>query len=219
MDKDVQLSAKCKECGAACTGVDRNLCKVHARTFYVAPAPSLTTQTVQPPRLPPSKDRLTRLPSLGVNGWAVNSRQVSHQVLRNGNYAQIASLKISNGSYSPSSGSLTLKARRPRDLNQRIIHGERQPSETLLAEQSKLKITNTDGLQTWTIDDDMPIEDLEKQCEQRECLDNTPYAPLDHQPRTKSPILRMRGSVGSGIVTRAPIAIIRNPPIGGSFSK
>jgi hypothetical protein len=102
------------------------------------------------------------------------------------------------------SGPLVVKSRRPRDSLQRILQSERQPNEAMLTEQSKLKVNASDNHQIWRIDDDIPINELQKQCEQRVILDSTPTAPLHNQPKTKRSMLRLNGSNGNGVVIRGP---------------
>jgi hypothetical protein len=116
-------------------------------------------------------------------------------------FANISSIRKPEIKYDISSlsGPLVLKSRRPRDTFQKIIQSERQPNEALLAEQSKLKIDNADNLQIWKIDEDISMEELHKQCEQRTILDTTANAPLNHQPKTKRSMLRLNGANGNGM--------------------
>lgn len=195
--------------------LDNNLCGLHAKKLFVplppqvAQLPAIPTQTISQ-RLPSVKDhRIPRLAPMNTSGWTVSSRQLPHQMMtrENNGFTSIATIRkpeIVNYDLSSLTGPLVVKARKPRDTLQRILQGERQSNEAMLTEQSKLKVDSSDNHQVWKIDDDLPINELQKQCEQRVILDSTPTAPLHNQPKTKRSMLRLNGSNGNGVVIRGP---------------
>jgi hypothetical protein len=218
LDADIKLFGTCKECGAPCLEFDNCLCSKHAKPRFVPPPtpvqiPMGPVQTISQ-RLPTSKERNTRIPSIGsnLNGWNISTRHLQHQIIGPG-YSTLPTIRKPEIKYDISSlsGPLTLKSRSPRDKYQKIIQSERQPNEALLAEQAKLNVNSLQNIQIMKIDDDMPMKELNDQCEQRMILDTTANAPLNHQPKTKRSMLRLNGANGTGIVIRGPIAIIENP--------
>jgi len=224
LDSEIRLLAQCKECKAPCLDLDNKLCGLHARTLFIplpplpqVPLVAAPVQTISQRLQSNNKDRSLRMPTLGSN-WSVNNRQL---LMRDSNgFSNFTTIRKPEVKYDINSlcGPLTLKNRQPRDKLQKILKSEIQPNEALLAEQSKLKFDNSDNLQILIIDDDLPMDELQKQCEQRTILDNTPTAPLHNQPKTKRSMLRVNGANGNGIVIRGPIAIIQNPSAVGSHN-
>ncbi|KAI6189884.1 hypothetical protein M3Y97_00056500 [Aphelenchoides bicaudatus] len=223
LDPAVQLLDRCKECQAPCLGLDNKLCNLHAKKLFIplplqaSQIPTASTQTISQ-RL--AVKNTPRLAPLSASQWNMNSRQLPHQMMtrESPGFSTISSIrKPEHYDIRSLSGPLVIKSRRPRDTMQRILQGERQPNETMITEQSKLKIESSDNHQVWTIDEDLSIGELQKQCEQRAILDSTPTAPLQHQPKTKRSMLRINGSNGNGVVIRGPIAIIQHPGV-GSFN-
>lgn len=220
LESDIKFLTKCKECNIPCLELDNGFCPRHAKARFVPPPPTVQVpmvpvQTITQ-RIAPSKDRITRMPSIGLNssgGWSVTNRHLPHQMMTSG-YSNISAIRKPEVKYDITSltSPLVLKSRKPRDTFQKIIQSERQPNEALVTEQSKLNINSSDNIQIWTIDDDVPLDELQKQCEQRVILDTTANAPLNHQPKTKRSLLRLNGANNS-IVIRGPIAIIQNPTV------
>lgn len=224
-EPDVQLLSRCKECQAPCLILDDKLCNLHAKKLFVPSpiplqSPAIPSQTIQ--RFQSVKDpRLSRLAPMNSSAWSV--RQLPHHqlVMREaGGFNNMSTIRKPEVKYdfSSLSGPLIVKSRRPRDTTQRILQGERRTNEAMLTEQSRLKLDGSNNIQVWKIDDDLPINELQQQCEQRAVMDSTPSAPLQAQPKTKRSLLRVNGSNGNGVVIRGPIAIIQNAGV-GSFNR
>ncbi|KAI6186618.1 hypothetical protein M3Y98_00152200 [Aphelenchoides besseyi] len=211
---ETYLFVSCTACKAPSLLTDGRLCRKHARRMYVKPTvETVPLQNGARTLLPNHSDRQHPLrPALTsgrtpLNGtWKLTNRPATG--LTNGHLSSV----VNNG---PEMRSTALRTypqitRKPRNPHRQLAEDEKLPNEAFFVEQTNTP-TVYKGIPSYTIDEDLPLHELEEMCRKRKCLDLVAEIPLDKQPHATLPPQTLRVNGFNGALTNSPLAVVSVP--------
>ncbi|KAI6213579.1 hypothetical protein M3Y94_00166600 [Aphelenchoides besseyi] len=208
------LFVPCTACKAPSLLTDGRLCRKHARRMYVKPTvETVPLQNGARTLLPTHSDRQHPLrPALAsgrtaLNGtWKMSNRPTT--TLTNGHLSSV----VNNGLEMRSTALRPYPqiTRKPRNPHRQLAEDEKLPNEAFFVEQTNTP-TVYKGIPSYTIDEDLPLHELEEMCRKRKCLDLVAEIPLDKQPLATLPPQTLRVNGFNGALTNSPLAVVSVP--------